>query len=323
MGVLKVSNGLLTPPQIDDRMFLTDGGLETTLVFKYGLDLPCFAAFPLLRSDAGRAHLRSYFAPFLQTAMDRDLGFILDTPTWRANTDWGAKLGYPQHALDAINREAVAFAQELRREFGGDRARILIEGAIGPRGDGYRVETRMSVDEAAAYHRPQIEAFRDAGADLVAAVTMNYPEEGIGIARAAKAAGVSSVISFTVETNGKLASGDTLRAAIERVEAETDGAPLYYMINCAHPSHFEKIFAEGGAWTDRIRGLRANASMKSHAELDESTELDEGDPADLGRRYQRLRAPLRRLAVFGGCCGTDHVHVRAICDACIPAAEAA
>jgi homocysteine S-methyltransferase len=310
-------------PQIDERVFLTDGGLETTLVFHYGLDLPCFAAFPLLRDANGRASLRRYIEPYLAAAAERDLGFILDTPTWRANADWAAKLGYSPEDVSAINREAVAWAMAIRDEFGGDRSRILIEGAIGPRGDGYRVETRMSADEAVAYHMPQIEAFRDAGADMVAAVTMNYPEEGIGAAMAAKHARIPSVISFTVETDGRLASGDALRAAIERVEDETDGAPLYYMINCAHPSHFDAIFAEGGAWIDRIRGLRANASAKSHAELDESTELDAGDPADLGARYARLRAPLRRLSVFGGCCGTDHRHVRAICDACLPAARAA
>lgn len=308
----------LCPPELDHSAFLTDGGMETTLVFQQGVDLPCFASFPLLLSAEGRKHLRRYMLPYLELARERGLGFILDTPTWRANADWGAKLDYSPANLAAINREAVRWAEELRDEFGGDSSRILIEGVIGPRGDGYRIEKNMTVEEAQDYHALQVEAFRDAGADMVAAVTMNYPCEAIGVARAAMAAGLPSVISFTVETDGKLASGDTLRGAITRVERETGGAPAYYMINCAHPSHFKDALRGREPWMERIRGVRANASAKSHAELDESVELDCGDPADLGSRYVALRRHLPRLSVFGGCCGTDHRHVAAICEACLP-----
>lgn len=302
--------------ELDHRPFITDAGMETSLIFHHGLDLPCFAAFPLLLSGEGRAHLRRYMLPFLETARARELGFVLDTPTWRANSDWGAKLGYSPRNLADINREAVAWAETLREEFGGEESRILIEGAIGPRGDGYRVETRMTASEAQAYHAPQVEAFRDGGADLVAAFTMNYPEEAIGVAQAAAEADIPCVISFTVETDGRLASGDTLRDAIVRVDRETGGAPAYFMINCAHPTHFDASLDEDAGWMLRIRGVRANASAKSHAELDDSTELDAGDPVDLGRRYAALRSRLPGLSVFGGCCGTDHRHVAAICDAC-------
>jgi homocysteine S-methyltransferase len=303
-------------PQLGQSIFLADGGLETTLVFLDGIELPAFAAFPLLEDEAGRERLRAYFRPYLATAREKGVGFILDTPTWRANADWGAKLGYSAEALARINRQSVAFIAELRAQASG-RAPIVLNGVVGPRGDGYQVETRMSADEAQRYHRPQIEAFRDSEADMVSAITMTYPEEAIGIARAAQANDMPVAISFTVETDGKLPSGDTLEEAIEAVDRATLAGPAYYMINCAHPLHFEDAIRSGAAWLDRIRGIRANASTMSHAELDQATELDAGDPADLGRRYRSLRDQLKRFSIMGGCCGTDHRHIAAICEACL------
>ncbi|MFO0991995.1 MAG: homocysteine S-methyltransferase family protein [Hyphomicrobiales bacterium] len=305
-------------PQLSGRPFLTDGGLETTLIFLDGMDLPCFASFPLLDTKEGRARLKKYFEPYLQSAKDHGVGFILGTPTWRANTDWGDKLDYAQADLDRINRDSVDFAMELRRAYETPSCPIVIEGALGPRGDGYRPDALMSVEEAARYHRPQIEAFRDAGADIASAFTMNYFEEAAGIAIAAKAAGMPVAISFTVETDGKLPTGETLRSAVERLDKLTDSAPAYYMINCAHPEHFNDVL-EKGAWLERIRGIRANSSNKSHAELDASTELDIGDIPGLADHYRDLQKRLPKLAVMGGCCGTDHRHIAAISDACLAA----
>jgi homocysteine S-methyltransferase len=313
--VLQQRNAL---PQLSGEIFLADGGLETTLVFLEGIDLPAFAAFPLITHDQGRDALRRYFRPYLDMAAARRTGFVLDTPTWRANTDWGEKLGYSREALARINRDSVAFALELKSACASAAAPIVVNGVLGPRGDGYKVETRMTAAEAERYHHPQVEAFRAGGADMVSAITMTYPEEAIGIARAAAANGMPAVISFTVETDGKLPSGDTFQAAIEAVDRATGGAPAYYMVNCAHPLHFEGALAAGGPWLDRIRGLRANASTMSHAELDAATELDTGAPVDLGRRYRDLRQRLKGLCVLGGCCGTDHRHVAAICEACMP-----
>jgi homocysteine S-methyltransferase len=305
----------MTPslPQLTgDRVFLTDGGLETTLLFHRGIDLPAFAAFPLLDDAGGRAALRDYFARYLATAREQDAGFILDTVTWRANRDWGAQLGYDAAALDRVNRDAVQFAQALRDEAGEAPRPILISGAIGPRGDGYEPGAQMAASEAEAYHAAQVASFATAGADLVAAITMNYADEAIGVARAAAGAGMPAVISFTVETDGRLPSGQALGEAIEQVDAETLPSPAYYMVNCAHPSHFAGVVAEAGAWSDRIAGLRANASEKSHAELDEATELDEGDPSALAAGYVALRPHLRNVTVLGGCCGTDERHVTAV-----------
>ena len=311
-------------PQLGgQKIFLTDGGLETTLVFLEGIDLPCFAAFPLVAEEAGREKLKEYFRPYLATAVKAGAGFVLDTPTWRANADWGDKLGWSTEALDAINRQSVAMAAELREAWATPATQIVVNGVIGPRGDGYRADARMSAEEAQAYHAAQVESFRDGKADMVSAITMTYPEEAIGIARAAQAAGMPVAISFTVETDGRLPSGDTLKGAIEAVDRATGSGPAYYMINCAHPLHFEDVLASGEpsgeSWLDRIRGIRANASTLSHAELDAATTLDSGDPADLARRYRDLRRSLRRVCVMGGCCGTDHRHVAAICEACAPA----
>ena len=302
-------------PQLSgDRLFLTDGGLETLLVFHKGFDLPHFASFPLLEDEPGRAALREYFTDFIELARERDAGFVLDTATWRANPDWAALLGYDAGALDRVNREAVAFAQAIRDDAAAD-APVLVNGVIGPRGDGYVVDKLMSAEEAEQYHAGQVRSFAEAGADMISAITMTYAEEATGIARAAAAAGVPVAISFTVETDGRLPSGQALGDAIAQVDFETESAPAYFMVNCAHPSHFEHVLEQGGAWLGRIAGLRANASMMSHAELDEAEELDEGDPIELGAGYVALRKSLRNVNVIGGCCGTDQRHVAAVATA--------
>ncbi len=291
-----------------DRVFITDGGLETSLIFHDGMDLPDFAAFVLLGRPDGRAALRAYFEPYLRLAERYGAGLVLDTVTWRANADWGARLGYGAVELDRVNRAAVAFARGLA----GDRPDVLVNGVVGPRGDGYDPASPMTAEAARRYHGPQAASFAAAGADLVTAVTMTHPSEAAGVALAVREGGLPVAISFTVETDGRLPDGSALGAAIEQVDAETDAAPAYYLINCAHPEHFAGVLADGGAWRERIRGLRANASTKSHAELDAADELDAGDPADLGRHYSELRPLLTQANVLGGCCGTDLRHVEAV-----------
>lgn len=305
-------------PQLDGGVFLTDGGLETTLVFLESVELPCFASFPLITTEAGREQLRKYFHPYLELAKEREVGFILDTPTWRASPDWAEKLGFSQDMLVAANRLSVDFLVRLRADNEGGVAPLIINGVIGPRGDGYKVEMRMSPVQAEAYHGMQMQVFSESEADMVTAVTINYVDEALGIVAAAKARRMPLAVSFTVETDGSLPSGEALREAIETVDRMSGNYPLYYMINCAHPEHFEDVLS-AGSWLKRIRGLRANSSTKSHAELDAATELDIGDPQNLGARYSALRAKLPNLVVLGGCCGTDHRHLTAISDACLAA----
>jgi S-methylmethionine-dependent homocysteine/selenocysteine methylase len=302
-------------PQLDGGLFLTDGGIETSLIYHQGLELPLFAAFDLLKDDEGTEALRRYYEPYAALANERGLGFVLESPTWRASPRWASELGYSDEELDALNRKAIALMEELRDRIDDGEAPIVISGCIGPQDDGYSPATKLSATDARDYHATQIGTFRDTTADMVTAVTMTYVDEAVGIARAAADAGLPSAISFTLETDGKLPSGQGLGEAIGQVEVETGSAPAYYMINCAHPTHFESVLETGAPWVERIRGLRANASTKSHAELDEATELDEGDPADLGARYTALRSRLPKLSVLGGCCGTDHRHVAEIRDA--------
>ena len=302
-------------PQLGDRLFITDGGLETTLIYHEGIDLPSFAAFELLDRAEGDAILRNYFARYAEIGRMNEVGVVLESATWRANPDWASKLGYDADALAAIHRKAIAQLVDIRARYETPRTPIVISGNLGPRGDGYVPGARMSAAEAEAYHAPQVRTFAATQADMVAAFTMNYTEEPIGIAAAAKACGMPVAISFTVETDGSLPSGESLGDAIVRTDAATDAHPAYYMINCAPPTHFRAVLEAGGEWRKRIRGLRANASKRSHAELDASTDLDVGDPAELGRDYRALMALLPKLTVVGGCCGTDHRHVDAICRA--------
>ncbi len=307
-------------PQLGDELFLTDGGLETVMIFQEGVDLPAFAAFDLLKDDEGTERLRRYYAPYVALARERGLGFVLESPTWRASPRWASEIGYDREQVSDFNRRAIALLEEIRDAEERNGAPIVISGCIGPHDDGYDPAEILTADAAQAYHSAQIGTFANTAADMVTAMTMTYAEEAIGVARAAAEAGIPAVISFTVETDGRLPNGQALGEAIEQVDRETGESPSSYMINCAHPTHFAAVVEQGNGWRERIRGLRANASTRSHAELDAADQLDDGDPADLGTRYAALRAALPELNVVGGCCGTDHRHVREIRDAWLASA---
>jgi homocysteine S-methyltransferase len=274
--------------------------------------LPAFASFVLLGDVRGRAALIAYFEEFARLARAHGTGLVLETPTWRANPDWGQGLGYNDLALADANRDAVALLAEVRTAWEAPATPIVISGNLGPRGDGYRPGLRMSAAAAHDYHLAQVATFAATEADMVAAFTISYPDEAIGIVDAAAACEMPVAISFTLETDGRLPSGDALPEAILRTDAETGGYAAYYMINCVHPTHIAPALAVQGPWRERLHGLRANASRRSHAELDESTELDDGDPEELGEEYLELHSRLPRMNVLGGCCGTDARHVDAI-----------
>jgi S-methylmethionine-dependent homocysteine/selenocysteine methylase len=293
-------------------LYVTDGGLETELIFLRGLDLPSFAAFPLLDQPTGRGELRRYYDSYLDIARRHGAGFVIETPTWRANPDWASLLGYSPARLDEVNRAAVALGEEVRSVAAEDGITAIVSGCIGPRGDGYDPDHAMSADDAQRYHAMQIDTLADTSADRVTAMTIPTVDEAIGIVRAAASAGVPVVMSLTVETDGKLPTGQPLHEAIDQIDAETDRAAEYFMINCAHPNHFESALQHDGAWRERLGGLRSNSSVRSHAELDEATELDEGDPDQLGAQHAALQDKLPKVRVLGGCCGTDARHVAAI-----------
>ena len=302
-------------PQLD-RMFLTDAGLESDMIFNRGIDLPCFSSLMLLTSDEGRAALDRYFRDFIALARRSGTGLILETATWRASSDWAEELGLSLDRLDELNREAVTSLLRLRDECATADSPIIVSGCLGPRGDGYDPGRIMARDEAANYHLRQAQTLADAGADMISALTMTNVNEAVGIARAAKWAGLPVAISFTVETDGRLPTGDRLEDAIAAVDEATGGYPAYYGINCAHPTHFADMLCDGGEWAKRVKALRANASKCSHAELEAMTTLDDGNPAELGAEFRELLEKLPHLTILGGCCGTDIRHITAIANAC-------
>ncbi len=302
-------------PQMTMSTFMTDGGLETDLIFNHGIDLPEFAAFDLLKDEDGKEILRKYYLDYLNISKKQCSGFVLEAPTYRANPDWALKIGYSLESLNKLIRISVHELEEIRNEYENKDFKIALSVCIGPRGDGYTPSNLMSIKSAEAYHSHQIKLAADTNADLVTAMTMNYNEDAIGITLAAKKNNIPVVISYTVETDGKLPSGQSLEEAIISLDNLTDNYVSYYMINCAHPDHFSDILNPTSTWSTRIKGLRANASNKSHAELDGSEILDVGDKDQLAKKYQALKVLLPNLSIIGGCCGTDHTHMDKICKA--------
>jgi homocysteine S-methyltransferase len=286
--------------------WVTDGGLETDLIFNHGADLPEFAAFPLVEDEAGAGLLEGYYAEYAAIAAAAGAGLLVETPTWRANPDWAAKVGYDAAALDRVTRAAVDLARRAATRDGVER--VLVSGCVGPRGDGY-VAAEADPDEAADYHSTQVASLKAAGVDLVHVMTMTEPAEAIGVARAAHAEGLPVAVSFTVETDGRLPDGTSLRDAVAQVDAAA--APEWYGVNCAHPTHVA-LTLDGGDWQERLLFLRPNASTMSHAELDEMEELDAGDLPLLVSSASGVRDRLPSVRVLGGCCGTDSRHVAAL-----------
>lgn len=295
-----------------DRAWLTDGGLETWLFFQQGFHAPEFAAITLIDDERALAAMRAYFDGFLAMAASTETGFVLDTVTWRGCAEWASKLGMTEERLLRSSAAAVRFAKAIRDDWRARLPGIVLNGVVGPAGDGYVADVRPSAEQALAMHAPQVEVLAQAGVDMISAITMTNTGEAIGVARAVAAVGLPVAISFTVETDGRLPTGQALGEAIDTVDDATGAAVAYYMVNCAHPDHFRNALAAGTGWTARIGGVRANASRLSHQELDAAETLDDGDPEEFGRLHAELAALLPGLRVVGGCCGTDHRHVRAV-----------
>ncbi|CAF2147036.1 unnamed protein product [Rotaria magnacalcarata] len=304
-------------PQLSDTFFITEGGVETTLIYEHNVELPYFAAFHVLKDEVGCELIRNYAGSFCRIAQKHGIGFILESVTWRANPDWMRKLGYSDQDVIDVNRKAIELLVDIRNKYETEKTQIVIDGCIGPRGDGYHSNVFMAIEEAQAYHATQIDIFSKTNADMVTGLTLTYPEEAIGIVLAAKAVGMPVAISFTIETDGKLPTGQTLKEAIELVDKATDSTPIYYMANCVYPSHLQHALIPGGSWTARIRGIKGNASKKSHAELNNAKELDEGNPVEFGEDTRALLDKLTTLNIIGGCCGTDLRHIEEVCKACI------
>jgi homocysteine S-methyltransferase len=301
-------------PQLAGDLFLTDAGLETDLIFNHGITIREFAAHTLLPDPVGRQAIIDYFRGFLALARAYNTGYILDSVTWKTHMHWASALGASERELQEANEEAIALIVQLREECASHTKPIVLNGLVGPQGDAYAPETAIAIHEAEQYHAKQIGWLADTDVDMITALTFTQSDEASGLVLAARRAGLPVVVSFTVETDGRLPTGQPLGEAIEAVDQATDSGAAYFMVNCAHPEHFAHALGDT-VWARRIRGIRCNASRKSHAELDASATLDAGDPVELGKQYVALRATLPWLNVFGGCCGSDLRHVTQIAHA--------
>jgi homocysteine S-methyltransferase len=298
-------------PQLAGDLFLTDAGLETDLIFNHGIAIREFAAHTLLPDSVGKQAIIDYFRGFLSLARAHNTGYILDSVTWKAHMHWAGDLEVSERELHEANKDAITLLVQLREEFSAHAKPILLNGVIGPQGDAYAPDAAIAIHEAEHYHAQQIGWLAETAIDMVTALTFTQSDEASGLVLAARRAGLPVVVSFTVETDGRLPTGQPLGEAIEAVDHATDSAAAYFMVNCAHPEHFSQALVDT-AWARRIRGIRCNASRKSHAELDASVTLDAGDPVELGKQYLALRAQCPWLNVFGGCCGSDLRHVTQI-----------
>ena len=296
----------------NDRPFLTDGGFETWLFFQQGFEAPEFAAIMLMENENAQRAMRSYFEEFFKMAESAKTGFVLDTNTWRGCTKWADSLGVSQEDLLTLSKKAVTFASNLKAEWQHRVSPILVNGVIGPSGDGYSPDQTPDPVTAEKLHTPQMKIFAESEVDMVSALTITNIDEAIGITNAAKLFNLPIVISFTVEINGCIPTGQSLGEAIKAVDEATNNSPIYYMVNCAHPDHFGGSLKTDADWLARIGGLRANASRMTHEELDNSEVLDEGNPEEFGLLHNEIAKGLDNLHAIGGCCGTDHRHIKAI-----------
>ena len=299
-------------PQLKGGTYLTDGGTETFLMYKRGFELPHFSAFHLLNDPAACEAIKQYYRDHAAVAQKYGTGFIYCSLTYRASSDWGKLLGYSRQGLADMNNKAIELYRAVASEFAGDDGNTVFSGCIGPRGDAYRLNQQITAGAAEAYHLEQIQTFKQAGADMVTALTPNTVDEAIGIARAAQSIGLPSVISFTLDENSRLKSGPSIKEAIEQVDEAVDAAPAYYMINCSHPIEFEPAL-EPGDWVKRLCGIRPNASSMAKGVLCKLGHLEEGDPMELGQQMGDVAGRYPHINVWGGCCGTDHVHLDEIC----------
>lgn len=305
-------------PQLSGNFFVTNGGLETTLIYHENVQIPYFAAFDVLKDESGCEWMKNYLRKFLDIGKKYKVGFILENAGWRASPDWITKLGYTDNDLAYFNTKSIELLEQVRNEYETDEYPIVLNATIGPRGDGYNPSVLMTPEQAQMYHSKRIGIISQTNADMVTGLTLNYPEEAIGIVRAAQQYGMPVIISFTVETDGHLPTGQTLKEAIQMVDQVTENGRQYYMINCAHPSVIQDRFTDTDDWVLRIHGIKGNASKKSHAELDESKELDDGNPIEFGECNRQLLYRLKNFNIFGGCCGTDCRHLEEICKVCLP-----
>lgn len=296
------------PATREGELFLTEGGTETEVMFKWGFELPQFAMYPLLDNPEAVRVLQDMYRRYLAVAAKHRMSMLLGGLDYRASPDWGGLLGYSAEGLADMQHRSIEFLRDVARAHGSDVPRILIGGLIGPRGDAYELNRTITADEAEEYHAVQLQTLRAAQVEFACAMTFNNVEEAIGVTRAARRIGVPLIMSLSTEGGGNLASGPSIGEAITRIDSETGGGPACYALNCSHPEEFAHTLTDE-PWVQRLRGFRPNAAKMEKIALCKLGHLEEGDPQDLGRRMGALAERFPHMDVWGGCCGTGDVHL--------------
>jgi len=300
------------PPRLDGKFYLTEGGAETEILYKWGFELPEFAMFPLLDNSEADAVIRGMYRRYFDVAEAHDTGLLILGHDYRASPDWGAKLGYTPEALVEMQHRTIQFLTDMRTEYEGRVTDVYVGGCIGPRGDAYGTGGDITESEAEDYHSVQLTTLKETDADMAVAVTLNNIPEAVGIVRAAAAIGFPVGISLTLTTQGRLRSGPSLREAVESIEEATGGTAAWFGTNCAHPLEFEPAIADSGAWTERLRYIRPNAVKMEQVALCKLGHLEDGDPVELGEQMGDVARRFPRADILGGCCGTDERHLAEI-----------
>ena len=296
------------PPQKEGRFYLSEGGTETELMYKYGFDLPHFALFPLLDNPDAALKMKEMFRSYLDVAARHKVCALMGGLDYRASPDWGELLGYSPEGLAEANIQSIEFLREIANEYASEIPEVLIQGLIGPRGDAYEKSETITENEAEDYHSVQLETLKKADVDFALAITFNNVMESIGVARAAAKIGVPLGISLSLDSSAKLNSGPSLAEAITAIDKETDQSPEFYLINCSHPQEYEPAI-EPGDWINRVRGVRPNASKMEKIALCQLGHLEDGDPVELGELCGDLARRYPHMDVWGGCCGTWSSHI--------------
>jgi homocysteine S-methyltransferase len=300
------------PPRLDGKFYLTEGGSETEIMYKWGFELPEFAMFPLLDNPEADAVIRDMYRRYLDVAAEQGTGLLLNGHDYRASPDWGAKLGYSAEGLRDMEQRTIQFLDEMRSEYADRVSDVYIAACIGPRGDAYGTGGDISENEAEDYHSVQLSNLQGTAADMAVAATFNNIPEAIGVIRAANAAGIPIGVSLTLTPEGRLRSGPSLREAVERVEEATEGGAAWFGTNCSHPLEFEPALADAGPWLERLRYVRPNAARMEKIALCSLGHLEDGDPVELGEQMAEVARMLPRTDIIGGCCGTDERHLAEI-----------
>lgn len=293
---------------------LTDGGIETRIMFGSGIEMePDIQVAGLLGDPQGRAALAGIYGGYIAAAAENHLPVVIGTPTFRASPNFVRRAGLEPAEVTVLNRRAVEFHLENRRQ--SRYGPVYIAGVIGPSGDAYLPEQALSVTEGARYHREQAAALAVAGADFLFAPTFPSVEEGEGACRAMASTGLPHVISWILGPDSRILDGTSLADAIGTVDADPEARPLYHSLSCIHPTAGRRAVAalarESPASLGRLVEFKANGSPLRTDELIKLDHPTADPPAEFAEEMASLFDP-DGLRVLGGCCGTDDDHMRTL-----------